>query len=535
MITTTRIRWQGGPRSKKTLILAFILLFAGLSWECRPKGKRAHTQGSVRVHIDAEPAHLLNWLRPDIWAHRIADHQVLESLVRIHPKTLDLIPELARSWRMASDGREIYFRLRKGVKWHDGHPFGVDDVLYTFHAILDPKSVAAATRGSLKGVIESVSATKEGEIRVVCKSAPAFVMQAVSFISILPAHLFKGSTLLNHPRLKQPLGTGPWVFDFWHPGAVIELKRNEKYWGVKPRIKRLKFRYIREANTAFNLLLKGEIDFMPRLRRAQLARFEKRSDGLPERFKLHWHLVPGIFYLLLNHNHPALAKLPIRQALASLVDKRTITGELLQGMAQPAHSAIWHGDVNHDPKVGSKPFSIEAAAAKLDAAGYRADKKLRRPLKLKLLVPAASKSTRVWLTHFQEQARKVGVKITMETVDWSIYLDRLAKRDFDLAVLGMQSEGPISDLFSQFHSGQTVHGQNYSGYSNPKVDDLLTEIRRTADDKQRMKKSSELQKILSMDVAVIPVYTLRQPALVHKRIKGVYASPMWFQLRDWWI
>ena len=150
-----------------------------------------------------------------------------------------------------------------------------------------------------------------------------------------------------------------------------------------------------------------------------------------------------------------------------------------------------------------------------------------------MTLPASSKTTRRWLAVYREALRKVGVTLEITPLEWATFLARVREGAYDMAALGMQLAGPHTDLYLQLHSSQAKDGQNYGRFKNARVDKLLVEMRQALSPERRKALALELQKLLAREMPVIPLFSLSETGLVAKYVKGVYASDVWYQLRDW--
>jgi peptide/nickel transport system substrate-binding protein len=531
-------------RAKRTVagtatLAVVAFLFAG----CPKKkaGPAKSRRDSLVVHIETEPSHLLGMLQPDIWTRRIASHNIFQALVRIDPRSSKFEGELAKSWTRSADGKRYTFVLRQGVRWHDGKPFTGKDVKFTFDRMLDPRIRAASQRGALEPLIKSYELLPNNQFVIHCQNASRFLLQSLASLDILPAHIYAKGDLNRHPRARNPVGTGPYRFASWESGREIVVLRNETYWGKKAKIGRVVYRVVRDAIRAIQLAKKGEVDFLPYVRPGVFQRQVETDAGLKRRFKKVEHVVTGNFFILLNHQRMPFKDLVVRQSLARLVDRKKIIEKVLSGFARPVDSLIWFDDPDFDSTVSGWKFDPAGARKALAEAGFvdgDGDGVLERKgaaFSFEFLLPSASKSALRWLTLYQEELRKARIEMKIVSLDWAVFLKRIRAHDYDAATLGMKIDGPYTDLYLQFHSSQLKDGQNYSGFSSSEVDQLVQRVRFEANSKTRRLASSKLQRLLSQQVAVIPLFALTQPGLVARRIKGVYSSPSWYQIRDWWI
>ena len=503
--------------------------------------KPAPRKSELVVQMETEPSHLVSMLKPDFWARHIASDNIFEPLVRMNPRTYKYEPALASTWQVSDDGLSYTFYLRQGVRWHDGQPFSGADVKLTLDRVMDPKVKAGALRSALAATMERYELVKPDQLLIVCKQKSPFFLDSIIELDILPAHLLRKGDLNTHPFLRKPVGTGPYRFGTWSAGQRITLERNDKYWGRKARIKRLVYRKVGNSELALRLARKGELHLVPRIRPAQWVGRVRKDVVLRHEFIKTKAFPPGIMYVMFNHQRPLFADQRVRRALAMLWDLDTIGEKIMHGLMQRVGALYWYKDPDYNHQI--KPLKFDPAAARklLIEAGFGDSDKNGvldrggKPLRFTFLVPTASKSLSRWLTIYQQHLRKAGVVLEISPMEWGPYMDRLRKHDFDAAATGMRLTTPHTDLFSQVHTSQIAAGQNYSGYSNPKVDRLLDGIRIEMDPAKRRIMSLRLQQLLADDVALVPLFAEMAPGLVSRKVHGVYTSALWYQPRDWWI
>jgi peptide/nickel transport system substrate-binding protein len=535
-------------------LLVVLLVGSGGCSGCRGSGQgdgrgsgsgsgaatRSKDPSKLVIAISTEPPGLVPMIHPDQWGHRIAMHNVLETLVAFDPKPPHrLRGELAASWKVSDDGKTYDFTLREGVRWHDGKPLRVADVVFTFDRVLDPKVRAVSSRGTIEPFISRYQAVGARGFRIICKRRSPYFLKALADLPILPAHRMSDGDLNVHPLLRRPVGTGPYRFENWVSGRRIVLHRAPRYWGPKPSIEQLIFRVVRSPELALQLARRGEVDLLPRIHGAQWAQRVIKDKRLLARLRPIHHVTPGTAFVLLNHRRALFADKRVRRALALLLDVKTIVTQIMHGQAKRIASLIWIDDPEHDPSIKPVPFDPAAAAKLLDAAGWtdsdgdgvrdRGGKAFR----FTFLLIASSKSTRRWSTVYQQQLKKAGIAMRIVPIEWTAYLAKIRAHDFDMGTLGMAIAGPYTDLYLQLHSSQIADGQNYSAFSSKTVDALLEAIRTELDDGKRKALSHRLQRLLADAMPVIPLFTLTEPGLVSRKVQGVYRSPMWYQLRDW--
>ncbi len=508
---------------------------------CKDK-KQAKPQPSVlRVHAEAEPAHLLSMLRPDAWAHRITAHNVLEALVRLNPKTYKVEGELASTWKVSPDGKKYTFYLRQGVKWHDGGPFTGKDVVFTFDKLLDEQVRAGNIRATLEPFLKSYKLVKPDQFEIDCKEVSPWFLINLADIFILPAHLMSKGDFNHHPLLQKPVGTGPYRIGSWKKGRSLSLKVFADYWGVKPQIKEIIYYFMENSDLAIKLARRGELDFLSRIRASHFANLVQKEPFFRHEFITTRYTPPQIMYILLNHRRPLFKDVRVRRALAMLLDLDKVVSQYFSGLAKRVGALYWSEDPDYNSAIKPIPFNPKRARQLLAEAGYKDSDgngvldKNGEPFRFVFLLVNSSTTHRKWLTMYQQELKKSGIIMEISPLEWAVYLDRIRKHDFDAGALGMVLASPYTDLYYQFHSSQIEDGQNYGAYQNKAVDTLLEKIRTTLSPKKRHPLSLKLQERLAEDVAAIPLFSLIDPGLVARKVHGVYTSALWYQLRDWWI
>jgi peptide/nickel transport system substrate-binding protein len=341
--------------------------------------------------------------------------------------------------------------------------------------------------------------------------------------------------------LRRPVGTGPYRFDSWETGRQVILRRFDGYWGTRPRIDELVYRFVSTPELALKLARRGEVDFISRLRAAQLVGDVRTDPVLRREFVVTRHYPPGNSYVMLNHQRPIFKDARVRRALAKLFDVSTIVEKIMHGLGKPAGALYWFKDPDYNASIpplaldppGARRLLAEAGWGDSDGDGVL--DRDGRSLRFAFYLIASSPTHKLWLTMYQQELRKAGVAMEIVPIDWAAYLERIRRHDFDAGALSMQQVGPHTDLYAQFHSSQIDDGQNYGAYRNARADDLLERIRSEMDAKRRRGLSLEVQKLLADDVAVIPLFQMEDAGLVSRRARGVYTSALWYQLRDWWL
>ncbi len=252
-------------------------------------------------------------------------------------------PDLARSWDFAPDGRTVTFRLVEGVRWHDGEPFTSADVKFSFEEALF--RFHARARAGLAPAVESIE-TPDAKTVVfrLRRPHPALLRQLdVTEAPIIPRHVYAGKDLNQNPANLRPVGTGPFRFESYSRDDQVVLVRNPGYFKANlPRLDRLVFRILPNANTQLNAFLAGEVDMLARVS----AIDAQRLKGQPVTMVDTQAGAGGancIMTLSFNLERPRMADLHVRQAFAHAIDREQILRLVIFGQGRVAAAPISTG------------------------------------------------------------------------------------------------------------------------------------------------------------------------------------------------
>jgi peptide/nickel transport system substrate-binding protein len=288
----------------------------------------------------------------------------------------ELMPELATevptlaNGGIAKDGLTITYHLRRGVQWQDGSPFSADDVVFSWHAVMNPNTNVQTRTGY--DVVRAIDQPNPYTI-VIHLTRPFapfvntfFTMSATPY-PVLPKHLLAKYHDLNQvPYNSKPVGTGPFIVQEWHRGETLRMVANPHYWRGAPKLSEVVYRSIPDENTLTTSVRTHELDLW----------YNASSTNYPVASKVdgtHALLTPFTQYSLLGFNvkRPVMSEVAVRRALAYATDRKRMIETVTYGVQllgegdQPAFS--WA----HDPNLRPIPFAPDKARAVLDAAGWK--------------------------------------------------------------------------------------------------------------------------------------------------------------------
>ena len=508
-------------RRKHLRVLGSFLLTAGVA-ELGPAPVLAQDApvrgGTLVVAISADPGHLNPAITTSGATHAAAEllyNGLLGQDERGNP-----IPELAERWQVEQGGAVYRFRLRDGVKWHDGAPFTAADVKFTFEEIL--LKFHARTKASLGGPLAGIDTPDDRSIVFRFKQpyAPLLSQLDATEAPILARHVYEGKDPQTNPANSNPVGTGPFKLAAYKKGAEIRLARNPGYFKAGlPYPDELVMRIIPDASTQVLALENGEVDFLwgvpgPYLSRVKAdARFRTAQTGYN----------PGgsncIMTVSFNLDRPILKEVRLRRALAHATDRQPFLAQILFGEGKVAAAPISSEIPSaHAAGLALPRFDRGEAERLLDAIGWKREGDGARVARG---VPGVADGTRLALdfVHFpafakygeliRQQWGAAGVVVTQRPLEPAVFAPAVFKeRNFDTNVISYcNGADPEIGVRRMYHSSQIGPAPftNAAAYRNPTVDALFDEASRTVEGDKRSRLYRQIQEIV---VQELPYYWL---------------------------
>ena len=432
----------------------------------------------------------------------------------------------------------ITFKLRPGVRFHDGYEFDSGDVKFTYETIMDPRSLSP--RVSDFDEVKSVETPDRFTVRVTYKRLfqPGFESWGMG---ILPEHL------LNRERLRQealaagkdpgtftvrdaafnrrPVGTGRFRFVEWKTDQFIRLRRFEGYWEGPANFQEYLIRIVPDALTRELTFYAGTSDAYG-AEAYQVARL--RNDP---RFHSVSLLALGYTYIGYNMRRPIFQDVRVRQALGMAIDVDEIIRYVLYGQGVRTTGPFPQQTEYHDPRVTPLPYDPEGAARLLEEAGWRRNaagvlEKDGTPLAFTLITNSGNEERNAIMVIAQNAWRRLGVRVEPLGLEWAVFIkEKVNKLDFDAVVLGW-AMGLDADIYQIFHSSQTGPFQlNFVGYSNPRADELMVRIRQEYDPARQTAMARELHRLIAEGHPYTFLYVRKSLALLDGKIVRMVRGP----------
>jgi peptide/nickel transport system substrate-binding protein len=482
--------------------------------------------GQVVVALSQEPT-VFNPCRPHIEVDHGVHFGLFDSLWRVDERA-QFIPNLAvevptvKNGGIQKGGLEYTFKLRRGVKWHDGQPFTAKDVKFTHDLIMNPKFGAYTKIGH--DVVTSVETPDDYTVRVRLKESFAPFLTSWGDTYIVPAHILESVADPNTAEFnsKSPVGTGPFKFAGRVAGDNLVLKANEAYHGGPPILERVIFKYIPDLTVLYTQFKTGAVDVTGM--QGISAEFFAEAKGLPG-VVVHQHATPSVEYIYFNHGKPQFKEIAVRQALYAALDKRAIIDQIYYGIQKPVEGYLPATSWAYNANLPKQEYNPQKAKQILDESGWKVGAdgiRAKDGVKLSFTnsTTAGNKLREQTQALVQQNFKAVGVDMQINNMPAAvIWGEFYVKSKFDTLLVGIQATiGDDPDCLNRIHSkyipAETGSGRNVMQYKNPQVDKLLEDGVKEVDRAKRRPLYLKLQEVIRADLAYLPLFS-------YVRLEGV--------------
>nr|WP_223588666.1 glutathione ABC transporter substrate-binding protein [Neobacillus bataviensis] len=453
----------------------------------------------------------------DIPSANIVYQKVYEGLVE-PDKDFKIQPLLAKEWKVI-DGTTWEFKLREGIKFHDGAPFNADAVKKTFDRLLDPKT--ASPQREKFSMIKEVKVVDENTVQLILEYpyAPLLSILASNEGSIIsPKALAENPDSLS----QHPVGTGPFVFESWKTGQEISLKKNENYWGKKPNIDRVVFKVVPEDATRLAMIETGEAQINDQVPVTEIDRIEAsdkmalyRTEGL------------AVEYLGFNVKKKPFDDVRVRKAISHAIEREAIIKGVYNNVGTLANVAMSPKVFGYSDKVKPYDYDLNEAKKLLKEAGYE------KGLKVTLLT--SDRKERINMAEvIQSQLKGIGVDVKIQVMEYGAYIGMIEKGEHDMAIGGWGNATGDGDYnqYNLFHSASQGPPGNHFYYSNPDVDKMIEDARRETDEKKRLKLYEEVMQKEIDDAVYVPIRNYEHIAAYSKNVSGFWLNAASYLMID---
>jgi peptide/nickel transport system substrate-binding protein len=413
-----------------------------------------------------------------------------------------IVPDLATSWSWSEDGTELTFKLRQGVKWHDGKPFTAEDVKCTFELLLGSakdKLRLNPRKAWYRNLVEVTTKGADEAIFHLRRPQPAFVtLLASGYSPIYPCHV-PPRELRTHP-----VGTGPFKFVEFKPNERITVARNPEYWKPgRPYLDGVEYKIVPNRSTAILAFVAGEFDMTwPFILTVSLLKDIKNQ--VPQVI-CELRTNNGTTNLLVDRDTPPFDNADLRRAMALTLDRKSFVDIMTEGQGKiggamlPPPEGLWgmppellRTVPGYDPDV---PKNRAAARDIMQKLGFGADKRLA--LKVSTRNINSFRDPAVILI---DQLKEIYIDGELDTVETANWHSKVTRKDYSVALNGTGSgvDDPDQQFYENYACGSD---RNYSGYCDPELDKEFDRQSAESDQEKRKKLVWEIDRKLQEDGA----------------------------------
>ena len=430
----------------------------------------------------------------------------------------ELEPVLADSYEPSEDGLTYTFRLKSGVKFHNGDDFTAQDVKYTYDWIMDEAN--ASTRSANFELVESVEAPDDTTIVVTLTEADVTFMVNVATTLIYPKddHAAKGEDAFKG----EPVGTGPFQLGEWAPQQRVVLTAFEDYFRGRPNMDAFQIDVVPEAAGRMAALETGQADNSIWGLNAEDNEVLQESGN----FNVYEIMQVATNHFPLNNEHPFLGEKAVRQALLFALDRQSFADDIFLGQAVIATSNLSPAiEKYYNPDVPQYEYDPEKAKQLLDEAGWvEGDDGVREKDGVRaaftLMVFQGDTQRRPEAEIAQQWWADIGVEVELQEGITSDILAGLPQGEYDAGLFNWIYGGSNGDPDSRDTLG-TGGANNFFQYSNEEVDQLLQDGIRELDEAARIEIYKRIQEIIADELPFLPLLVLQNITFYSTRVKGL--------------
>jgi len=511
--------------------------------------KESPIAGGTYVEALSESPHNLNPVLATNDADRDLSGLIFSSLLKYN-ESGELIPDLASGYQVSKDGKTYIIKLKGGVFWHDGEPFGATDIVFTINAVQNPE-YNSPLRAGWQGI--KAEAPDKDTVIITLKSPYGAFAENLALLGILPEHVWSKVLPQNFPLTDfnlKPIGTGPYRFIKLQKDSLgriisVNLSANGKYHGYAPLIENIIFKFYSSEEEAVSAYNRKEIDGLF----LQTAQNKNQLRGLSSAsvFSLPSQRVYAVF---LNTDDKILKDRNVRLAVNYAINRDELLNKILNGEGKIAIGPIPPGMPGSSPDISGYGYNPEKAVEILEKNGWKKNtegifaKKLGKDkeetlLKIEIITPKSIQLTAVLI---QDNLKNIGVDSNLKIVSLGeLQQNYIRTKNYEAVLVGESFTSSVDPYVFWHGAAIKDPGLNLSLYNNRKVNKILEETRQITDVVKRAKKLEEFQKLVLNDAPAVFLYSPNYIYAVKKTVKNIdlkkitLPSNRFSKINEWYI
>jgi peptide/nickel transport system substrate-binding protein len=537
-----RLPSRAAARSRRALTT--FLALAGAAACSRAADHRAPTR--LVLDLGVEPSSLVPAISRDN-AGRVVIDQVYEQLALVGDSLVTVgdrgfRPVLARAWEWSPDSTRLTFHLSPTARWHDGHPFGAEDVRATLAFLKAPatgspeaETLATVDSVHVDGPLQATVFFNRVSPEQFCNVVTQNFMHAHVLATLPGGREARARALATLPHV----GTGPFRFVRWTRGEVIELAADSADGAPRAGVDRVFARFLGSPTQGAAALEAGTVDVVGAL----TPEHARRLAGDP-RVRIVQPPALARAFLAFNTARAPFDDAALRRALSHAVDRRALATNALGPDATIPEGPAPRMVAWHDPSARAPEFAPARAAALLDSLGWRRDgasgsrRRDGRPLAFRIGCPASSSIRCRYAVMLQAGFRELGVDVAVDELPPSVFSARLDDGAFDALLYAARiSDGPFHLRAEWTTATPATRAFNVTRYHSPAVDSLVARAEATRDPARVVDLSRAITRVVIADSPAIWLYDAVPNIGLHRRVHpvAVRQDEWWRQLAAWTV
>ncbi len=444
---------------------------------------------------------------------------IFEGLLQYKPDSTAIEPCLATEWNISADGKVYTFKLRQGVKFHDGTPFNADAVKFSVERQLPPNKIDDMPYASFTfGLVEKVEKVDDYTVKFTLKEPNTPFLANLAMSLAAPIVSPEAAKKFGDKFIENPVGTGPYKFIKWDKSQSITLEKNNDYWGSKAKTDKVVFKFTKENSVRASELMTGAVDIIdgvdpndvPKLEQSKMAIFKDKGMN--------------INYMAFNCSRAPFNDPKLREAISYAINRDELVKFLYQGFAEKADSPMPSFIPGHNSAVKPYEYNVDKAKALLKELG-------KENLEVKMIAysnprPYNPVNGQKLAEAVQNYLAKVGIKAKIDVYPWTEYKQKTAQGEGDILFYGWVGDNGDADNFlSLFDSNEIKSTLNVAKYVNPEVDKLLAKARAVPNGEERNKVYQQMQEIVAKDAPWLPISHAASMAAYSPKVKNFRVHP----------
>lgn len=477
---------------------------------------------------DTEPETLDPAVMTGVTEHNLA-MALFEGLTTLHPATMQPIPGAAEWWEVSDDGLVYTFHLRKDGKWSNGDPVTAEDFRWSWERALSPEMTECQYTEMFHPIrgAEAYYAARVAQkpadwksvgvevldpltIRITLGNPTPYFLEIAAFETLMPVH--RASVEKHGKQWTEPgkcVGNGPFALEVWKPRDRIELVPNPHWWNRRiVRLERMVVGPIDDQSTAYLRYLEGSVDWIRSIGASKVEEAQSHPD---------YYVSPylGSYFFRFNVTRKPFDDARVRKAFAQAIDKKAICETVLKAGQSPATGVVAPGIPGY-PELQGLPYDPRRARELLAEAGYPEGRGFPQ---VELLYNTSESHKQVCEQMVEMWKTVLGVKIQLANREWKVYLEDTRKQNYQVVrgawIADYQDPSTFLDMWCK------GRGNNNTGWSSERYDDLLLRSTRELDPKKRYALLQEAERILCVEeLPILPLYYYVNQGMLRPRVKG---------------